>query len=70
MATEEIVVVDIYYAAFDGESNPVDAAVARQIVVDSDYVELEELETWETTVDDSGQPVIDTETDKPVRADS
>lgn len=70
MATEEIVVVDIYYAAFDGESNPIDAAVARQIVVDSNYVELEELETWETTVDDSGQPVIDTETDKPVRADS
>lgn len=58
--TEEKTIVDIYYEQVDDEGTvTITDAVARVVVMDQDDNIVEELDSWTTTVDETGEPVLD-----------
>jgi len=60
LTTEEKTIVDIYYEQTDDEgAATITEAIARVIMVDQDDNIIEELDSWATSVDETGEPVLD-----------
>lgn len=60
LTTEEKTIIDIYYEQVDDEGTvTITDAVARVVVMDQDGNIVEELDSWATTVDETGEPVLD-----------
>ena len=60
LTTEEKTIVDIYYEQTDDEgAATITEEIARVIMVDQDDNIIEELDSWATSVDETGEPVLD-----------